>query len=233
MHTMDTSPYSGHLSIMNAICILQTPLHTADTSPCILWTPLHYECNMHTMDTSSYCGHLSIMNTICILQTPLHSSFHKLWTPLHTKETYAQCEPLRILQTPLHTAVYTYAYMYHRHLCIIQTPLHTQDSYYRQFSWSILRTPGSFWCLYIKKRFDSTILYFLKTFMVIICKNMNVKDFLTATKQPFFSLRFVDLVVPVEKINMVIIVESALSLSSWFTGTPLKYLETNNNSNTA
>ena len=37
---------------------------------------------------------------------------------------------------------------------------------------------------------------------------MNVKDFLTATKQPFFSFRFVDLVVPVEKINnffMVII----------------------------
>ena len=30
---------------------------------------------------------------------------------------------------------------------------------------------------------------------------MNVKDFLTATKQPFFSFRFVDLVVPVEKIN--------------------------------
>ena len=60
--------------------------------------------------------------------------------------------------------------------------------------------------------------------MVIICKNINVKDFLTATKQLFFSLRFVDLVVPVEKINMVIIkvkkvkglfiVESALSLSS-------------------
>ena len=54
---------------------------------------------------------------------------------------------------------------------------------------------------------------------------MNVKDFLTATKQPFFSLRFVDLVIPVEKINnMVIIkvkkvkglfiVESVLSLSS-------------------
>ena len=53
---------------------------------------------------------------------------------------------------------------------------------------------------------------------------MNVKDSLTATKQPFFSLRFVDLVVPVEKINMVIIkvkkvkglfmVESVLSLSS-------------------
>ena len=34
---------------------------------------------------------------------------------------------------------------------------------------------------------------------------MNVKDFLTAIKQPFFSLKFVDLVVPVEKINMVII----------------------------
>ena len=60
--------------------------------------------------------------------------------------------------------------------------------------------------------------------MVIICKNINVKDFLMATKQPFCSLRFVDLVVPVEKINMVIIkvkkvkglfkVESALSLSS-------------------
>ena len=61
--------------------------------------------------------------------------------------------------------------------------------------------------------------------MVIICKNINVKDFLMATKQLFFSLRFVDLVVPVEKINnMVIIkvkkfkglfiVESALSLSS-------------------
>ena len=30
--------------------------------------------------------------------------------------------------------------------------------------------------------------------MVIICNKMNVKDFLTATKQPFFSLRFVDLV---------------------------------------
>lgn len=30
---------------------------------------------------------------------------------------------------------------------------------------------------------------------------MNVKDFLTATKQPFFSFRFVDLIVPVEKIN--------------------------------
>ena len=54
---------------------------------------------------------------------------------------------------------------------------------------------------------------------------MNIKDFLTATKQPLFSLRFVDLVIPVEKINnMVIIkvkkvkglfiVESALSLSS-------------------
>ena len=61
--------------------------------------------------------------------------------------------------------------------------------------------------------------------MVIICKNINIKDFLMATKQLFFSLRFVDLVVPVEKINnMVIIkvkkfkglfiVESALSLSS-------------------
>ena len=61
--------------------------------------------------------------------------------------------------------------------------------------------------------------------MVIICNKMNVKDFLTATKQPFFSLRFVDLVIPVEKINnMVIIkvkkvkglfiVESVLSLSS-------------------
>ena len=60
--------------------------------------------------------------------------------------------------------------------------------------------------------------------MVIICKNINVKDFLMATNQPFSSLRFVDLVVPVEKINMVIIkvkkvkglfiVESALSLSS-------------------
>ena len=34
---------------------------------------------------------------------------------------------------------------------------------------------------------------------------MNVKDFLTAIKQLFFSLKFVDLVVPVEKINMVII----------------------------
>ena len=34
---------------------------------------------------------------------------------------------------------------------------------------------------------------------------MNVKDFLMAIKQPFFSLKFVDLVVPVEKINMVII----------------------------
>ena len=60
--------------------------------------------------------------------------------------------------------------------------------------------------------------------MVIICKNINVKDFLMATKQSFCSLRFVDLVVPVEKINMVIIkvkkvkglfiVESVLSLSS-------------------
>ena len=60
--------------------------------------------------------------------------------------------------------------------------------------------------------------------MVIICKNITVKDFLMATNQPFCSLRFVDLVVPVEKINMVIIkvkkikglfiVESVLSLSS-------------------
>ena len=135
MHTMDTSPYCGHLSIMNAICILWIHLHTVDTSP--LW--MQY----------AYYGHLSIMNAICILSTPLHtvdtsplwtdtSAFfishtmdtfsyksllhtplHKLWTPLHTKETYAQCGPLRILQTPLHTAVYTYAYMYHGHLCII------------------------------------------------------------------------------------------------------------------
>ena len=196
MHTMDTSPYCGHLSIMNAICILWIPLHTVDTSllwmqyayyghyecnmhtmdtspSCghlsmhtmdtfplwmhyayygyvsILWTPLHYECNMHTMDTSPYCGHLSTMNAICILwillhtvdtsplwtdtsaffishtmdtfsyKSLLHTPLHKLWTPLHTKETYAQCGPLRILQTPLHTAVYTYAYMYHGHLCII------------------------------------------------------------------------------------------------------------------
>ena len=43
--------------------------------------------------------------------------------------------------------------------------------------------------------------------MVIICKNINVKDFLTATKQLFFSLRFVDLVVPVEKINNMVIIK--------------------------
>ena len=167
LHRIDTSPYCGHLSIMNAICIL--------------WTPFHYECNMYTMDTSPYCGHLSIlwtplhayyghlsiMNAICILSTPLHrvdtstlwmqcayyghlsilwiplnyehnmhtidtSAFfisqtvdsfayksllhtplHKLWTPLHIKETYAQYGPLS-------------------HLCILQsTPMHTctMDTY--------------------------------------------------------------------------------------------------------
>ena len=97
-------------------------MHTMDTSPCILWTPFHYECNMHTMDTSPYCGHLSIMNAMCMLWIPLHTvdtssffrhfhSLHKLWTPLHTKETYAQYGPSA----------------YYRHLCI-WTPLHNIDT---------------------------------------------------------------------------------------------------------
>ena len=48
LHRIDTCPYCGHLSIMNAICIL--------------WTPLH-----------AYYGHLSIMNAIYILWTLLHT----------------------------------------------------------------------------------------------------------------------------------------------------------------
>ena len=122
MHTMDTSrywtplhAYYGHLSVMNAICILWTPLHTVDTSPLwmqytyyghlsILWTPLHYECNMHTMDTSPYCGHLSIMNAIYILWTPpycRHLSMHTMDTfPLWMQ--YAYYGYLSILRTPFH-----------------------------------------------------------------------------------------------------------------------------------
>ena len=140
LHSIDTFPYCGHLSFMNAICKLWTPLHyecnmhTMDTSPyCghlplwmqyayygylfILWTRLHYEHNMHTTDTSAFfISHT--MDTFSY-KSLLHTPLHKLWTPLHTKETYAQCGPLRILQTPLHTAVYTYEYMYYGHLCII------------------------------------------------------------------------------------------------------------------
>lgn len=126
LHTVDTSPlwmeyayyghlfilwtplhaYYGHLSIMNSICILWIPLHSVDTSPlrtqyayyrhlCILQT--------HTMDTFAY-------------KSLLHTPLHKLWTPLHTKETYAQYGPLSILQTH----------------CIVQsTPTHTctMDTY--------------------------------------------------------------------------------------------------------
>ena len=116
MHTMDTSSYCGHLSIMNAICILWTPLHTVDTS--------HYECNMHTMGTSSYCGHVSIMNTICILQTPLHSSFHILWTPFHTSHYY------------------THLCINYGHPCIPRKPMHNVDpsGYYRHL-YILLSTP--------------------------------------------------------------------------------------------
>ena len=68
------------------------------------------------------------------------------------------------------------------------------------------------------------ILYFLKTFMVISVKTLMERIFSWQLNSLFFSLRFVDLAVPVEKINMVIIkvkkvkdlfiVESVLSLSS-------------------
>ena len=114
MHTMDTSPYCGHLFIMNAICILWIPLHTADTSP--LWTQYAYYGYLcirqtHTVDTFAY-------------KSLLHTSLHKLWTSLHTKETYAQYGPLSI-----HCTTDTSAY-YSLHLCIHVpwTPMHNIDT---------------------------------------------------------------------------------------------------------
>ena len=97
---MDTSPYCGHPSIMNAICIL--------------WTPLH-----------AYYGHLAIINAICILSTPLHTvDTYPLWMQ------YAYYGHLSILWTPLHTVdtspLWT-QYAYYRHLCILQT--HTMDTF--------------------------------------------------------------------------------------------------------
>ena len=71
LHSIDTFPYCGHLSFMNAICKL--------------WTPHHV-----------YYGHLSIMNAICILWTPLHTvDTSTSWMQ------YAYYGHLSILWTPL------------------------------------------------------------------------------------------------------------------------------------
>ena len=102
MHTIDTSPYCGHLSIMNAICILWTPLHTVDTSPCILWTLFHNECNMHTMDTSPLWTQYAYYRHLCILQT-------------HTMDTFAY-------KSLLHTLCINYG-----HPCIPRKPMHNMD----------------------------------------------------------------------------------------------------------
>ena len=138
MHTIDTSPYWGHLSIMNAICILWTPLHTVDTSPCILWTLFHNECNMHTMDTSPYCGYLSIMNTN--MHTIDTSAFfrHILWTPLHTSHYYTHlcinyghpCIPRKPMHNMDPSASTDTSAYYSLHLCIHVpwTPMHNIDT---------------------------------------------------------------------------------------------------------
>ena len=112
LHSIDTFPYCGHLSFMNAICKL--------------WTPLHYECNMHTMDTSPYCGHLSIMNAICILWTPLHTVDTSPGIPrtpfhyecnMHTMDTSPYCGHLS--RHTKDTSPLWMQYAYYGHLSIL------------------------------------------------------------------------------------------------------------------
>ena len=112
-----------------------------DTSPCILWTPFHYECNMHTMDTSPYCEHPSIMNAICILWTPLHAYYGHL----------ATINAICILSTPLHTVDTSplwMQYAYYGHLSILWIPLHYEhnmhtidtSAFFRHILWTPLHT---------------------------------------------------------------------------------------------
>ena len=152
---------------MNAICILWILLHTVDTSPGILRTPLHCECNMHTMDTSRYCRHLSMhtMDTfplwmqyayyghLSILRTPLHYECN-----MHTMDTSPYCGHLSIMNaiyilwTPpycRHLSMHTmdtfqlgmqYAYYGHLSMHTMDTfPLWMQYAYYGYLS--ILQTP--------------------------------------------------------------------------------------------
>ena len=135
----------------------------------------------------------------CIPRKPMHNMDPSATTDTSAYYSLHLC--IHVPWTPMHNIDTS---TYSRQLLPIVLLVHTTDT------WVILVS------VYYKRG--------LTTFMVIICKNMNIKDFLTATKQPLFSLRFVDLVVPVEKINMVIIkvkkvkglfiVESVLSLSS-------------------
>ena len=118
---MDTSPYCGHPSIMNAICIL--------------WTPLH-----------AYYGHLATINAICILSTPLHTvdtsplwmqyayygHLSILWIPLHYEHNMHTIDTSaffrHILWTPLHTShYYTHLCINYGHPCIPRKPMHNMD----------------------------------------------------------------------------------------------------------
>ena len=104
----------------------------------ILWTPLHYECNMHTMDTSPYCGYLSIMNTN--MHTIDTSAFfrHILWTPLHTSHYYTHlcinyghpCIPRKPMHNMDPSASTDTSAYYSLHLCIHVpwTPMHNIDT---------------------------------------------------------------------------------------------------------
>ena len=152
LHRIDTSPYCGHLSIMNAICILWTPLHayyghlSIMNAICILWTLLH------TVDTPplwmqyAYYGHLATINAICILSTPLHTvdtsplwmqyayygHLSILWIPLHYEHNMHTIDTSaffrHILWTPLHTShYYTHLCINYGHPCIPRKPMHNMD----------------------------------------------------------------------------------------------------------
>ena len=185
MHTINTSAYCGHLSIMNTICILWTPMPTTDTSYYghLCLKVITTDTLAYSMDTFAYQGNL------CIIQTPQHTTDNSTFYSLH----------LCIPWTPMHNMDTSTCY---RHLCILKTTSMDSSLGIKKTKLNsyiiptfMLQTPASFWCLYTKKRFDSTISHLLKS-LVIIWKNMNVKDFLMATNRPFFSLWFVNLVVP-------------------------------------
>ena len=115
MHTMDTSPYCGHLSRHTKDTFLLWMQYAYYGYFSILWTPLHYEHNMHAIDTSAFFRHI-------------------LWTPLHTSHYYITLLCINyghpcIPRKPMHNMDPS---AYYRHLCILQsTPTHTctMDTY--------------------------------------------------------------------------------------------------------